>query len=278
MLFNEQPELFSLAYDPQPCAPQDTVLCFLGDQVLLRPEGDGTRLPLWREVMPLAAGEAPLHAMNQGARRLFLLQAQQGTVPPKGLAFESVRVFRSLLPQEDSFLLVSVYHLAMWYAKHRFCGVCGSNPAPAPHERALVCPQCGQIQFPVISPAIIVAVTDGDRLLLARNAYGTFRHYSLIAGFVEVGETLEQTVAREVREETDLRVRDVRYIASQPWGLSQSMMIGFHARLVGPADITLQTSELADAGWYRADELPEHAGVISIAYSLIDLFKQGVLR
>ncbi len=278
MLLNENPELFSLAYDPAPCGPLDTVLCFYGEQVLLRTEGAASRLPLWCEIQLALLDQTPIHAFRQGARRVFILNLPDVFTPPEGLVFDSVRVFRSLIPQEDCFLLITAYHLSAWYMKHRFCGVCGGKPMPATEERALVCPQCGQIQYPTISPAVIVAVTDGDRLLLARNAHGAFRHYSVIAGYVEVGESLEQTVAREVREEVGLSVTDIRYIASQPWALSQSMMIGFHARLAGPPDITLQTSELAEAGWYRADELPEHAGVISIAYSLIDLFKQGKLR
>ena len=277
MLLNDHPDQFSLRYDPAPCEAGDTVLCFQGDQVLLLPEGVACRLPVWRDVLPAAMGQTPMHAFTQGARRVFLLNAQPGCAAPEGLAFESVRVFRALPAQLDQYLLVTAYHLAAWYAKHRFCGACGGRPAPAPDERALVCPQCGLIQYPVIAPAVIVAVTDGDRLLLARNAKGAFRLFTVIAGFVEVGETLEQTVEREVFEEVGLHVRDIRYIASQPWGFTQSMMVGFHARLNGAADITLQTSELSEAGWFRADELPEHAGSASIAYMLIDLFRQGKL-
>lgn len=278
MLLNENPDQFSLVYDSTPCGPLDTVLCFCGEQVLLRAEDAASRLPRWHEVQPVLLDPNPIHAFRQGERRLFILNLPNVFALPDGLVFDSVRVFRSLLPQEDCFLLITAYHLSAWYTKHRFCGICGGMPVPAPEERALVCSQCGQVQYPTISPAVIVAVTDGDRLLLARNAHGAFRHYSVIAGYVEVGETLEQTVAREVREEVGLSIADIRYIGSQPWALSQSMMIGFHARLSGAPNITLQTSELAEAGWYRADELPEHAGVISIAYTLIDLFKQGKLR
>lgn len=111
--------------------------------------------------------------------------------------------------------------------------------------------------------------------MLARNARGVFRHYSLIAGFVEVGETLEQAARREILEEVGLHVRDIRYLGSQPWGLSQSLMVGFHATLDGCAQITLQESELAEAHWYTKDELPEYAGSTSIAYEIIQRFIQG---
>ncbi len=278
MLLNNTPDLFSLAYDALPCEAHDTVFCFRGDEVLLRADAAADRFPQWGELLPAAFAESPLHAFTLGGRRFFLLTAPETLAHPDGLAFESIRIFRALLPEVDRYALITAYHLSVWYAKHRFCGVCGGAPAPSASERAVICPQCGLIQFPQISPAVIVAVTDGDRLLLARNAYGTFRHYSLIAGYVEVGETLEQTVAREVHEEVGLRLKDIRYIASQPWGLSQSMMIGFHAHLDGSPEITLQASELAHADWYHADDMPEHAGEISIAYMLIDLFKQGRLR
>lgn len=277
MLVNERPEQFSLGYDAKPCQPEDIVFCFWDGHVLLRTDESARRLPTWGEVATFCDHQEPTHAFTQGSRRCFLLNPPSMEPAPDGFVWEQARVFRILTPQEDSYALMVALHLSAWYAKHRYCGVCGGSPVPAETERALVCPQCGLVQYPTISPAVIVAITDGGRLLLARNAHGVFRHFSLIAGYVEAGETLEQTVRREIMEEVGLRVKDVRYISSQPWGLSQSLMIGFHAQLDGSPAITLQTSELAEAEWFRADELPEHAGPASIAYELIDLFRQGRL-
>ena len=126
------------------------------------------------------------------------------------------------------------------------------SPSPLPLERALGCESCGQVTYPTVSPAVSVAITQGDRLLMARNARGAFHHFSLIAGYVEPGESLEDTVHREVMEEVGLRVKNLRYVGSQPWGLSQSLMVGFHAGWGGGSP---QESELAEARWFHRSEI-----------------------
>lgn len=277
MLLNDHPERFSMLYDTQPITAQDTVFCFCGDQVLLRGEAESRRLPVWAELGDHFSRETLLHAFTQGERRCFLLQVPDLGSPVATCHFAPVRLFRDFASREEAYLLMTAYHLNSWYGKHRFCGVCGGMPAPMKNERALLCPQCGAIQYPTIAPAVIVAITHEHKLLLARNAHGAFRHFSLIAGYVEAGETLEQAVKREVQEEVGLQIRDITYFGSQPWGLSQSLMVGFHAKLAGNDSITLQQSELAEANWFTADALPEHAGPASIAYALIQRFKQGEL-
>ena len=279
MLINDRPQRFSLFLDPSPCTPEDTALVFRGDSVVLRAENAASRLPNWGELAAALPETKPFHLFTQDERRVFLAEipADAEAMLPDGLSFEQARVFRLMQPREDAFLLNAANHLNTWYRTHRFCGACGTRVEPAASERALLCPACGLIQYPTIAPAIIVAITDGAEILLARNAHGVFKHYSLIAGYVEVGETLEQAVRREIMEEVGLRVRDIHYLGSQPWGLSQSMMIGFHATLDGPRDVVLQESELADARWFTADRLPEHASPVSIAYSIIERFREGDL-
>lgn len=277
MLVNRQPEQFSLLYDHNPCREDDTALLFYQGNVLLKDTGDTGRFPLWREVSGLCEGIQPLHLFTQGRRRFFFVRAEQVEAAPKGYSFQSVRAFRTLQPEEDGFLLNAANHLSAWYGTHRYCGVCAGNMQPAPVERALVCGNCGHVVYPVICPAIIVALTDGERILLARNANGVFRHFSLLAGYMEVGETAEQAVRREIMEEVGLKVRNIRYIASQPWGLSQSLMLGFHADLDGDDKITLQVSELAEARWYTRSELAPAENTTSIAFDIIERFRTGVL-
>jgi NAD+ diphosphatase len=163
--------------------------------------------------------------------------------------------------------------IVAWDRTHRFCGRCGSETQRHPNERARVCPNCRLMQFPRLSPATITLVTRGEReeeVLLAHGRQFGARFYSCIAGFVEPGESLEQCVAREVEEEVGITVRDVRYFSSQPWPFPNSLMIGFQARYAS-GELNLQESEIVDAGWFTADNLPPHPqGGMSIAGWLIE--------
>lgn len=277
MLINAHPERFSLLYDPNPCADGDAVLLFHHTSVLLKEESDHFRFSSFAEVRELYPALEPLHAFTQDRRRIFIGQEEPPAELPLGWSVQPVRVFRLLTHTEDGFLLNAAYHLSVWYATHRYCGVCGGEMHPAPVERALTCSHCGFTLYPSIAPAVIVAITNGDRLLLALNANRTFPHYSLIAGYVEIGETAEQTVQREVMEEVGLKVKNIRYIANQPWGFSQTMMLAFQAELDGSPEITLQESELSEAAWFARSEIPINDSSASIAFDLMERFRNGNL-
>lgn len=278
MLVNESHAEFSLFFSPEPIEPGDTILIFKGNEVLLRAQIEAERLPLWEELASAFAGASPRHAFSQGDRRFFIASAEETAPAPPGYQWESVRVFRTLQPAQDGMMLSAAYHLSGWYNTHRFCGACGGALHVDSEERSLTCERCGLTVYPSIQPAVIVAVTNGSRLLLARNAHSVWRHYSLIAGFVEVGETTEQAVEREVLEEVGLRIKNVRYIASQPWGFSQSLMLGFTAELDGASEIKLQESELSEAGWFSREEVPKHDSSASISFDLMERFRQGLLE
>ncbi len=157
-----------------------------------------------------------------------------------------------------------------WDRSHRFCGRCASPTDPVPGERARGCPECGQLAFPRLAPAVIVLVDrDDGAALLARGRNFPVPMYSCLAGFVEPGETLEEAVEREVFEEVGVEIGDVRYVASQPWPFPHSLMIGFEARWQG-GEIDIDEGEIADAGWYTPDALPMVPPRMSIARTLID--------
>ena len=277
MLINENHAQFNLQYSDAPVQMGDMVFVFRENEVLLRADVEADRLPRWDALAEAYSGEEPNHAFTQGTRRCYIAAADRTFNTPAGLAWESIRVFRHLMPAMDAMLLTTAYHLWVWYRQHRFCGACGGDMRPQTTERSLTCHQCGLTVYPTLLPAVIVAVTHGDQLLLARNAQGVFRQFSLIAGFVEAGETAEQAVAREVLEEVGLRLNNIRYIASQPWGISQSLMLGFTAELAGSPEIRLQESELAEARWFPRHEIPLHDSNTSIASALMERFKRNIL-
>ena len=166
--------------------------------------------------------------------------------------------------------------LVEWDRTHRFCGRCAAPTEPAAGERARRCSACGLLAFPRLAPAMIVLVTrDGGReALLARGTRFPIPMWSCLAGFVEPGETLEEAVHREVREEVGLEVDDVRYWGSQPWPFPHSLMLGFTASWAGGA-IEPDPTEIAEAGWYRRDDLPTIPPAMSIARRMIDAWLDG---
>jgi NAD+ diphosphatase len=176
---------------------------------------------------------------------------------------------------EDAWLAAGrAVQLVEWGRTHQFCGRCGTPTEPAPGERAMRCPSCGLSAFPRLAPAMITLVTRGDdgpdqEALLARGVLWKVPMYSCLAGFVEPGESLEGAVVREVKEEVGLTVGDVRYQSSQPWPFPHSLMCGFRARYVA-GDIVLDETEIADANWYRRDDMPPIPPGISIARKLIN--------
>lgn len=192
---------------------------------------------------------------------------------PDGLEFKDLRQVYGLL-EEDLFILGGrAVQIVEWDRTHQFCGRCGSQTQAKEKERAKICPKCGLHCFPRLSPAIIVAVERGDEILLARSSHFPRGMFSVLAGFVEPGETIEECVVREVKEEVGVTVGNIRYFGSQPWPFPNSLMIGFTAEYLG-GELDLDPTEIAEAGWFRADSLPNIPGRISIAGRLIKWFQE----
>jgi NAD+ diphosphatase len=179
---------------------------------------------------------------------------------------------RSLFGQlgDDSFAVAGrALQLLQWQRDHRFCGRCGTPAVVRRAEFAMECPSCGLVAFPRISPAVIMAVTRGPQILLVRAPHFPKGMFSTLAGFVEPGETLEQAVMREVKEETSVSVACVRYFGNQPWPFPHSLMLGFTA-CWEEGDIRREENEIEEAGWFPLDELPRIPSKMSIARALID--------
>ena len=158
-----------------------------------------------------------------------------------------------------------------------FCGRCGTPVTDSTTERAVVCPACGLVEYPKICPAVIAAVTDGDRLVLTKYRGRAFRKYALVAGFNEIGESIEDTVRREVLEETGLRVKDITFYKSQPWVVTDTLLMGFFCKLDGPDTIHMQEDELSVAQWFYRSQIPDDYSAISLTGEMIEVFRRGAV-
>ena len=249
-----------------PAPTADAVgLYFRDGQVLLKRDSDDT--------LHLPPVQNDIHyAFRMEGRDYFLCDAPDAM---EGFAWEPVRALRQLQSKEVCFAVMTGWHLHNWYFNNRFCGRCGTQTVHDGKERMLRCPECGNMIFPKISPAVIVAVTDGDRLLLSKYAGRAYTRYALLAGYTEIGETVEQTVAREVMEEVGLKVKNLRYYKSQPWGVDGNVLMGFYCDLDGDGTIHIDKNELSMADWYDRHALPAHDDGISLTREMIRIFEEG---
>jgi len=245
---------------------------FQENKLLVYEEPSGVRLPLLPDFSEL--GLTPLSKHYLGSfdhRPCHAAEVAEGTIPPAGMTFEGLRQLYGRLDEDLFWIAGRAVQIIDWDRTHRFCGQCGTPLRTKSTERAKECPQCGLLHFPRLAPAIIVLVERGSKLLLARSRHFMPGMFSVLAGFVEPGESLEEAVVREVKEEVGVDIKDIKYFGSQPWPFPHSLMIGFTATYAG-GEITIDDAEIEDAGWFSMDDLPRIPGKISIARKLIDWF------
>ncbi|MBR5110948.1 MAG: NAD(+) diphosphatase [Clostridia bacterium] len=196
-----------------------------------------------------------------------------------GYSYYGIREIRELKYDRNVgiFAAYSAYHLWKWYTANRYCGACGAKTAHDAAERAVLCPSCGTKVYPRINPAVIIGVTNGDQLLLTKYKTG-FSHNALVAGFTEFGETLEETVAREVMEEVGLRVKHIRYYKSQPWGIAADILAGFFCQVDGDDTIRMDSGELKYAEWVRREDIILQPNNFSLTNEMMKLFKENKVK
>ena len=205
----------------------------------------------------------------------FLDAGDEKTPLPDGYGFVNVRSFRrsGIAEKENVFLAFTALQLANWYRGNKYCGICGKETFKDGKERALRC-ECGNVIYPRIVPAVIVGITNGDRILVTKYKTG-FAHFALVAGFTEIGETLEETVAREAMEETGLRVTNIRYYKSQPWGIVDDILVGFYCDVDGDDTIRMDEGELKVAEWRSREEIELQPDDYSLTNEMMRMFKEG---
>ena len=172
------------------------------------------------------------------------------------------------------FAAFTAYHLSVWYGANRFCGCCGKRMTHDTVERAMACSDCGNKVYPRINPAVIIGIRNGDRILITKYRTG-YGHSALVAGFVEIGETLEDTVRREVMEEVGLKVKNITYYKSQPWGMALDLLAGFYCDLDGDETIRMDEGELKYAEWVEREKIELQPNDISLTNEMMKMFKNG---
>ncbi|MBN1189378.1 MAG: NAD(+) diphosphatase [Dehalococcoidales bacterium] len=201
-------------------------------------------------------------------------ELEPGTAAPAGMSFNDLRSVYDFM-DEDLFLLAGkAVQVIGWDQDHQYCGRCGKKTENLEGERAKKCPSCGLVSYPRLSPAIITAVVRDKKILLSHYAAFPGKWYTIVAGFVEPGETLEECVKREVFEETGIKVKNIRYFGSQPWPFPHSLMIGFIAEYES-GEIKVDGKEISAAGWFEAGNIPEVPPKISISREIIDWFVEN---
>lgn len=248
-------------------------LVFQGQRILV---GDDSSQPLFPELKDfswLGMEEVGRHYIGMlDGKGTFAVAVPESASPPEGYRFEDLRRILGLADDSLFSLAGRAFQILEWDRNHRYCGRCGTlTVGHAQGERARVCPSCGFSQYPRINPCVIVVVTRGEELLLARAQRFNRPMFSALAGFIEAGETAEETLVREVREEVGVEVVNPRYFGSQSWPFPGNLMLGFHAEYAS-GDIVLQEEEIAEAGFYHFTALPPVPPAGSIAHALIQDF------
>jgi NAD+ diphosphatase len=248
----------------------DDALCFVwhNDRILVR-SGDPPALPTWADIKRFGIDGVKLYAGAYRGVECVTIRVLDEVPEPEGWQWRGLRSLFLQLPDPHLALAGRSSQLAEWDRSHRFCGRCGTPTQERAGERGKECPACGHIMYPRISPAMMVLVTRGRELLLARSNRFPAAMFSALAGFVEPGESIEECIHREVREEVGVEVDQLEYFASQSWPFPHSLMIAFTAEYAG-GEMRPCDDEIAEARWFTLDALPQLPGPVSISRQLID--------
>ena len=254
-------------------AAGDIVICVKEDSLMVSELEGNAKFPTWQELPETLDYQYLFSLDKQGV--FYLLQ--EGREPLPGFTYKTLREIRYEIgaPLQLMYMMYTAWHLICWYRDNRFCGRCGSHTRHSTRERALICDNCGNRIYPRIVPAVIAGVIWEDKILLTKYANRKMSFYALIAGFTEIGETLEECVAREVMEETGLKVKNIRYYKSQPWGSVQDLIMGFYCDVDGDTHIHIDKSELKEGVWVSRAEIEGQRDDWSLTNHMMMTFKAG---
>ena len=273
MIQDIAPRTFSNAYKTKRPETTSYALYFNGHSVLVGKDSPTLRFPRFEELTNAR------EEIYQEAIYLFAIDDEcfylVNHLPEEQPEFEmkDTGIFRTSNPRHLAFAGITAYSLYKWYDNHRYCSHCGNRLVHHDKERMLYCEKCNNTEYPKIMPAVIIAVTNGNKILLSKYANREYTRYALLAGFTEIGESIEETVKREVMEEVGLHVKNLRYYKSQPWSFSDTLLMGFFAEVEGDDSITLDREELALAEWFERENIPVSESDISLTSEMIEYFR-----
>lgn len=251
---------------------------FRAGSLLVKEEADRKDIPAASSAEELGIAPGKVHYLGTWkGTPCYAAGTDTETALPEGLACHPLRGLYGAMDEGLFHLAGRALQLVSWGLTHRYCGTCGTKTVPSPKEHAMLCPACGSVSFPRLAPAVITAILKGRQVLLARAKHFTNNMYGLVAGFVEPGETLEDCVQREIREEVGISVSNIRYFGSQQWPFPHSLMIGFLADYES-GEIQVDGEEIVDAQWFDPDKLPVIPSPVSIARKILDWYVDEYTR
>ncbi len=244
---------------------KDTCLVYREGRILVRVTRDRIDLPSFLE---LGIDEQKgIYGFSIDERKFFL--CLDPVEEAEGFTYQALSLLRSSGPKEICYAGVLGNHLNTWYQDNRCCGRCTTPLVHDTKERMLYCPHCGNKIYPKICPAVIVCVRSGDKVLLTKYAGREYAKYALIAGFTEIGETVEETVTREVMEEVGIQVKNITYYKSQPWGFTGGLLMGFFCEAEGEPELSIDTSELSLGEWVDIRKLKDMDDGVSLTREMM---------
>ncbi|MCI8326933.1 MAG: NAD(+) diphosphatase [Lachnospiraceae bacterium] len=279
MIQDIAPKKMRNEHTPTPPKEDSRIMIFYHNEILCHIEEEKINYPLYRELKQertAVFGKELIYLFAIDDITYYLYQISDG-LTFGNYAYEKMRRIRTTAPMDELFAGMSAYHLHCWYSANRYCGRCGKEVVLDEKERMLRCPGCGNMIFPRINPVVIVGVYHGDQIIFTKYAGSGHKNYAMIAGFVEFGETLEETVQREVFEEVGIRIKNLQYYKSQPWGLSGSVLMGFFAEADGDLTIKRQEDELAEAFWIKREDIVLDWENISLTIDMMRVFRDKEL-
>jgi NAD+ diphosphatase len=279
MIQDIEPRIFDNRFMNKAAQPQDFFLAYKGDSVLVREGMEKLWYPSFSDF------DAVFPRLTENARFLFAIDGmnfflveEAGIYAVAGWAYAGAERFRTEPEYWRGFAGALGWQLSRWYRDHHFCSRCGKPMTHSDKERMLYCEACSFQVYPTISPCVIVGVHNGDRLLLTKYAGRAYNRYALIAGFAEIGESLEQTVRREVMEEVGLKVKNLRFYKSQPWPFTDTILAGFFAELDGDDNIKIDENELSLGVWMDRKDIPPEGLKISLTGEMMEVFRTGAIK